>query len=468
MSEVVKSNLEFDGSEPDTNDGVDEYDMQLQSKINKFNETIIRQEYQKEKNETTTDLGATSCSYDLPKGWEKIDHDSDMPIYMNTETRVCSFSKPYYLGASSLKNHEIPVENVPCLNQKLNNETYAASTSTTSNKCPLTLSHDEYRNYCSKVFKFKNIKSYKFNSWAKRRQYIRKQKADLKIKNLQTSTSIPTTSDYIVKNNTNAFNPENLQTLISLKGKSYISILHEYIQRVLKTSSHSFMIKELENSKYPYLSIAIIDEIQYGIGTGSTKKQAKTNSAKATLEILLPSVKQFHIDSSSQARNGIEDISYLDHYKIFDQLKVTDSKIPQICAQSIESTPYEMLKLCIKRNFGNSSNLLYEVDQMQNESDGDNYYRCTMIIRKYSATVICKDKLGGRQKGAQALLKVLHPHIHYYGSLLRLYSRQHFEYKENKPIEPTVKIKKCRSCPDVNLLKTLRTAMLKLESQKNN
>jgi len=26
-----------------------------------------------------------------------------MPIYMNTETRVCSFSKPYFLGTNSLK-----------------------------------------------------------------------------------------------------------------------------------------------------------------------------------------------------------------------------------------------------------------------------------------------------------------------------------------------------------------------------
>jgi len=42
------------------------------------------------------ELDEKSCSYhNLPKGWEKINHDSGMPIYMNTETRVCSFSKPF-------------------------------------------------------------------------------------------------------------------------------------------------------------------------------------------------------------------------------------------------------------------------------------------------------------------------------------------------------------------------------------
>lgn len=49
-------------------------------------------------------LDENSCSNnDLPEGWEKVDHDSGMPIYMNTETRVCSFSKPYFLGVNSLK-----------------------------------------------------------------------------------------------------------------------------------------------------------------------------------------------------------------------------------------------------------------------------------------------------------------------------------------------------------------------------
>lgn len=36
-------------------------------------------------------------------------------------------------------------------------------------------------------------------------------------------------------------------------------------------------------------------------------------------------------------------------FQIFDKLTVKDTRIPQICAQSTESTPYEMLKLCVKK-----------------------------------------------------------------------------------------------------------------------
>jgi len=40
---------------------------------------------------------------DLPEGWIKCKHDSGMPVYLNEEMKVCSFSKPYFLGVNSLK-----------------------------------------------------------------------------------------------------------------------------------------------------------------------------------------------------------------------------------------------------------------------------------------------------------------------------------------------------------------------------
>lgn len=39
----------------------------------------------------------------LPEGWKKFTHDSGMPVYLNEEMKVCSFTKPYFLGVNSLK-----------------------------------------------------------------------------------------------------------------------------------------------------------------------------------------------------------------------------------------------------------------------------------------------------------------------------------------------------------------------------
>lgn len=46
-----------------------------------------------------------------------------------------------------------------------------------------------------------------------------------------------------------------------------------------------------ENARYPYLATVILDGMQYGIGIGSSKKLAKLDAARATLEVLLPTVK---------------------------------------------------------------------------------------------------------------------------------------------------------------------------------
>lgn len=40
---------------------------------------------------------------DLPEGWIRCNHESGMPVYLHEEMKVCTFSKPYFLGANSLK-----------------------------------------------------------------------------------------------------------------------------------------------------------------------------------------------------------------------------------------------------------------------------------------------------------------------------------------------------------------------------
>lgn len=47
------------------------------------------------------------------------------------------------------------------------------------------------------------------------------------------------------------------------------------------------------------------------------------------------------------------------------------------------------------------------MQRMQSGFESKIFYRCTMAVKEHSATVICKNKREGRQKGAQALLQVL-------------------------------------------------------------
>ncbi|XP_025832750.1 microprocessor complex subunit DGCR8-like [Agrilus planipennis] len=39
----------------------------------------------------------------LPEGWIHVIHNSGMPIYLHKTTRVCTLSKPYFLGPGSAR-----------------------------------------------------------------------------------------------------------------------------------------------------------------------------------------------------------------------------------------------------------------------------------------------------------------------------------------------------------------------------
>ena len=72
-----------------------------------------------------------------------------------------------------------------------------------------------------------------------------------------------------------------------LAGKSPICVLHEYVQHVLKISPE-YNYRELENPQEPYSCTVVLKGVEYGSGTGSSKKTAKLQAAKATMKVLIP------------------------------------------------------------------------------------------------------------------------------------------------------------------------------------
>ncbi len=39
----------------------------------------------------------------LPEGWVQVTHNSGMPLYLHKSSRVCSMSRPYFLGPGSVR-----------------------------------------------------------------------------------------------------------------------------------------------------------------------------------------------------------------------------------------------------------------------------------------------------------------------------------------------------------------------------
>lgn len=256
----------------------------------------------------------------LPEGWIQVSHNSGMPIYLHKSARVCTLSKPYFLGPGSARKHQVPITAIPCLHYKTATEKEKAATlrkeqeinsdmsiincngnfnhnipnakieTVQENLQRENLTPEQLKEYCEKVFEFQCMKVLRFKSWAERRKFSKRRKQE---KQLQRPT-LPDGTKLITFPIRSAENSENSVTTkewtMNPNGKSYVCILHEYVQHALKKQP-TYQFTELENAATPYAATVIIKDMKYGTGFGASKKQAKSEAAKSTLEILIPEMK---------------------------------------------------------------------------------------------------------------------------------------------------------------------------------
>ena len=174
----------------------------------------------------------------------------------------------------------------------------------TMKKCELT--PEEITNYCKKIFVFKELEVAKFKTWKERRAYYKqsqKKKIDKLLSNrpvlpegtkiitipaLEMSSIPGTEGDSAI--NQKVVKKSKKKWLMNPVGKSMVCLLHEYVQQSLKMQPY-YTFTELDNAATPYAAIVHINKIEYGRGTGSSKKIAKSEAAKRTLEMLIPDIK---------------------------------------------------------------------------------------------------------------------------------------------------------------------------------
>ena len=72
------------------------------------------------------------------------------------------------------------------------------------------------------------------------------------------------------------------------------------------------------------VNFLVLENIEYGKGVGTSKKQAKSEAARVTLEILIPNfMKEIgpEIQGGSSTLNELPDVSY------FDKISVLDARV---------------------------------------------------------------------------------------------------------------------------------------------
>lgn len=404
----------------------------------------------------------------LPEGWIEVTHNSGMPIYLHKPTRVCSVSKPYFLGPGSTRKHEIPISAIPCLhylrelekerNAKENENPEEGNDSLPSAKLESvkdtkqssSLDYMTVREYCMKRFEFQTITIKRFKTWSGRRlhqkQLRQKQRPTLPDSTKLITCPLPPISD---KNAVNSGSTKR-EFIMNPSGKSPVCILHEYAQHTLRVQP-KYIFKELENASTPYGAVVMIDDMEYGYGYGSSKKQAKSEAAKAALNILIPKMKMF----STEGKSEEQDVEF------FDQVRVEDPRVCELSVKAGQPYPYQILLECLKRNYGMGDTEIYFT--MRNLKHQKNEF--LMTVGKHSVSVICQNKRDGKHRASQAILQLLHPHVTSWGSLLRMYGKGSCKtLKEKKEEEQRITELQSQACankPNISILNKLKEEMLK-------
>lgn len=249
----------------------------------------------------------------LPDGWVEITHRSGIPVYLHKRSRVCTFGRPYFIGPGSARYHDVPYSSIPCLYQKKlkeweeekaaaeiaaeNSAGISAETSgeAEANKseeppekrrkiespgngqCPKMLPKAQVQTvadakkrqlrptqlheYAAKAFEFDTVKVWRFRNWSDHRQFHRKQK-------MQRSTkrpALPPNVKLITIPVTDKDKPRRRPFYLNPHGKTSVSLLHEYIQRVMK-STPDYEFKTTNNPAQPYTATVIVQGNKYATG----------------------------------------------------------------------------------------------------------------------------------------------------------------------------------------------------------
>uniref|UniRef100_A0A183CKM3 DRBM domain-containing protein n=1 Tax=Globodera pallida TaxID=36090 RepID=A0A183CKM3_GLOPA len=177
----------------------DEIDSMLEQPMEQANETGDRPKHISKKFKRVLEFRGMDHFDVLPDGWVEITHASGLPVYLHRPTRCCSFSRPYFIGRGSVRNHTVPESAIPCLFQrKVRNEiekpeernntlggddSLLSRLSAPSVKVKTEvdlqnaqLNSEQLYEYAKSCFKFKNICVFRFRKWSEARNFYKRKK----------------------------------------------------------------------------------------------------------------------------------------------------------------------------------------------------------------------------------------------------------------------------------------------------
>lgn len=142
------------------------------------------------------------------------------------------------------------------------------------------------------------------------------------------------------------------------------------------------------------------------IFVGTSKKQAKSEAARETLEVLIPEMREkisgIEKNSGSNVNTAVFNKAQSQDLSVFDEIRIEDPRVPEFCQKTTEPAPHQILLTCLQRNYGlGNIQIKYDVNTAKHKKN-----EFTMTVGSHTAKVYCKNKRDGKQRASQAILQV--------------------------------------------------------------
>lgn len=460
----------------------------------------------------------------LPDGWIMTFHNSGIPVYLHRETRVVTWSRPYFLGTGSIRKHDPPTSSIPCLHYKkmkeqeereLNGEvspnaggspsksgeetngeeTAGKSDATTEEQdtvCPTEGGQQGEgttdNNVQSKEFLPCDTAQGALGQVKAKVEVCKDESIELEDFRLYLEKCFDFEQVTVKKFRTWAerrqFNrdmkrkqaeserpilPAN-QKLITLSVQDAPTKKEFVINPNGKSEVcilHEYMQRVLKvRPVYNFFECENPSEpfgasvIIDGVTYGTGTASSKKLAKNKAARATLEILIPDFVKQTSEEK-PVEG----DELEYFNHISIEDSRVYELTNKAGLLSPYQILHECLKRNHGmGDTSIKFEVIPGKNQKS-----EYVMICGKHTVRGWCKNKRVGKQLASQKILQMLHPHVKNWGSLLRMYGRESNkmvkkESSDKSVIELQQYAKKNK--PNLHILNKLQEEMRKLATQR--
>ncbi|XP_069788673.1 microprocessor complex subunit DGCR8 isoform X1 [Narcine bancroftii] len=461
----------------------------------------------------------------LPDGWIMTFHNSGIPVYLHRETRVVTWSRPYFLGTGSIRKHDPPQSSIPCLHylkmrdQEREQNMAASNGEVTKMTMNGDVSPEKVENASGEVNEEPDYTAIEQNP----------------VTNSQSLSS------------SGALNSKSLEEREALGGIIAAGALGQVKAKVEVCKEESIAIDEFKKyleKRFDFEQVTV-KKFRTWAERRQFNREMKRKQAEAERPILpanqklitlsvqdAPTKKEFVINPNGKsevcilheymqrvlkvrpvynffecenpsdpfgASVVIDGVTYgtgtasskklaknkaaratleilipdfikqtsdekpkdSDELEYFNHISIEDSRVYELTNKAGLLSPYQILHECLKRNHGMGDTTI-KFEVIPGKNQKSEY---VMTCGKHTVRGWCKNKRVGKQLASQKILQLLHPHVKNWGSLLRMYGRESNKMvKQEMSDKSVIELQQFakKNKPNLHILNKLRDEMKKL------